>query len=122
MELTSVLMIIGFSLLIILATGFITRKSKSADQFFVGDRQIGTWIGAFTSAAAWTWAPALFVSSQMAYTKGLPGVLWFSIPNALALVMFAFFAKKREKLRNKDILYLNTSDTNMEHAINYYMI
>ena len=101
MELTSVLMIIGFSLLIILATGFITRKSKSADQFFVGDRQIGTWIGAFTSAAAWTWAPALFVSSQMAYTKGLPGVLWFSIPNALALVMFAFFAKKTREVKEQ---------------------
>lgn len=94
MELTSVLVIVGVSLLIIAITGFLTRKAKSADQFFVGNREVGMWTGAFTAAAAWTWAPALFVSSQIAYTKGLPGVFWFSVPNALALVMFAFFAKK----------------------------
>lgn len=93
-SLTGTVVVIGFSILLIAITTILSRKKKSAESFFVGDRSLGTWIGAFTSAAAWTWAPALFVSSQVAYTKGLPGVFWFVVPNALALVMFAFLAKK----------------------------
>ncbi len=86
--------IVGFSLLVIIIAVMLSRKAKSTDQFFVGNREFGMWTGACSSAAAWTWAPALFVSSQIAYTRGLPGVFWFTLPNALALVLFAFLAKK----------------------------
>jgi len=91
---TGILLVVGVSFLIIAIAYIHSRKGKTAEQFFVGNREYGTWIGAFTSAAAWTWAPALFVSSQVAYTRGLPGVFWFTVPNALALIMFAFFANK----------------------------
>ena len=91
---TGIAIVIGFSILLIAIVLFISRKAKSSEQFFVGNRQFGLWTGAFSSAAAWIWAPALFVSSQVAYTKGLPGVFWFIIPNTLALILFAFLAKK----------------------------
>jgi Na+/proline symporter len=57
--------------------------------------------GAFSSAAAWIWAPAIFVSSQIAYTKGLPGVFWFVVPNCLALFVFGFFAKRVRDVMEK---------------------
>jgi len=90
-----------FSIALVIITALLTKKKKSTEQFFVGNRSTGTLVGAITSAAAWTWAPALFVSSQVAYTKGLPGAFWFIIPNALALVMFAFFAKKIRSVMEK---------------------
>ena len=49
---------------------------------------------AFSVAAAWIWAPALFVSAETAYTQGWVGLFWFVIPNVSCLVLFSFFAAK----------------------------
>jgi Na+/proline symporter len=67
----------------------------------VANRNVGPVLGAFSSAAAWIWAPALFVSSQQAYNFGVAGVFWFSIPNALALVFFAFLATRMRKVMSR---------------------
>ena len=37
---------------------------------------------------------ALFVSCQIAYEKGLAGIFWFTLPNALALLAFALLAPR----------------------------
>lgn len=100
-NLTGSIIITAFSILIIAITYLSSRKSKSVEHFLVGNREFGTLIGAFSSAAAWIWAPALFVSSQISYTKGLPGVFWFIVPNTLALIMFAFLAKKVREVMEK---------------------
>lgn len=56
-------------------------------------------IGAFSIAASWIWAPALFVSVQKSFELGVAGLFWFTFPNILALVVFAWLAPKiREKL------------------------
>lgn len=44
-------------------------------------------------AATWIWAPALYVSSQMAHNYGLQGLAWFLIPNVITLLIFGYFAK-----------------------------
>ena len=49
-------------------------------------------VGGSSIAASWIWAPALFVSVQLAYQKGLPGIFWFTFPNIIALAIFAFLA------------------------------
>lgn len=54
-------------------------------------------IGAFSIAASWLWAPALFVSVQKSYELGLPGLFWFTFPNIIALVIFAWLAPKIRK-------------------------
>ncbi|QHI38653.1 Sodium/glucose cotransporter [Kordia antarctica] len=79
----------------------------SRNKFWTGS-QIGflkagsnvSWsFGAFSIAASWIWAPALFVSVQKSYEFGLAGMFWFTLPNILALVLFAFLAPKiRERL------------------------
>ena len=61
------------------------RRPKTKDQFLVADRTLGLWESAFSIAATWVWAPALFLAAQKAYTQGLAGVFWFTVPNVLSL-------------------------------------
>src|SRR3989344_1567500 len=77
------------------------KKYKTIQGFLVAERNVKWWLGATSIAASWIWAPALFVSVQMAYEKGLPGIFWFTLPNIIALALFMFLAPKiREKLPN----------------------
>lgn len=59
------------------------------EEFLLARRGVGPWAGALSVAASWVWAPALFVSAQQAYSRGLPGLMWFTVPNVATLVLFA---------------------------------
>ena len=49
--------------------------------------------------STWIWAPALFTSTENAYTKGFAGLFWFLVPNVLCLILFIPFAKRiREEM------------------------
>ena len=90
-----------FGIFMIAITYFFARwkKYKTIQGFLVAERNVKWWLGATSIAASWIWAPALFVSVQMAYERGLPGIFWFTFPNIIALALFAFLAPKiREKL------------------------
>jgi urea-proton symporter len=67
---------------------------ETREAFLVAERKVGWWIGGTSIAAAWVWAGALFVSVQMAYQKGLPGIFWFTFPNVIALAVFAILGPK----------------------------
>ncbi|MEK9157944.1 MAG: hypothetical protein AAB638_02045 [Patescibacteria group bacterium] len=62
--------------------------------FLLANRKVDWVLGGFTIASSWIWAPALFVSVQVAYQMGLAGIFWFTLPNILALAIFAFLAPK----------------------------
>lgn len=90
-----------FGIAMILITWFFARWKKwhTKEGFLVAGRQVGWFTGGASIAASWIWAPALFVSVQMAYQKGLAGIFWFTFPNVIALAIFAFLAPKiRERL------------------------
>ncbi len=74
------------------------RKKDNEDTFLVSDRSISGLIGLFTVAVAWTWAPALLVSSQKSFESGLGAFLWFAVPNVAALVLFYFLSKRMHQL------------------------
>ncbi|MDD4983860.1 MAG: hypothetical protein PHH82_03430 [Candidatus ainarchaeum sp.] len=92
-------LVIGFGLVMFAITWFFARWKgyKTKLGFLLAGRNVGWILGGATIAASWIWAPALFVSSQMAYTKGLAGIFWFTVPNVLALILFAFFAPQIRK-------------------------
>ena len=94
------LLIAGYGLLAFALSWFFSRKSgKSKEQFLLANRSLGKWESAFSIAATWIWAPALFIAAQKAYTQGLAGLFWFTVPNVLCLIIFAFFAQKiRQKM------------------------
>ena len=83
-----------YAVLMIGVTLMFTRKTTDAEGFHVADRRIGSVIAAMSIAATWIWAPSLFTSSEMAYTRGVPGMFWFTVPNVLCLILFIPFAKR----------------------------
>lgn len=76
-----------------------TKKENNIERFCVGNRNTGWMVSALSIAATWIWAPALFISTENAYTKGFAGLFWFLVPNVLCLILFIPFAKRiREEM------------------------
>ncbi|MBT3817386.1 MAG: hypothetical protein HOE80_03950 [Candidatus Magasanikbacteria bacterium] len=80
----------------ILITYFFSKwkNHQTKEQFLVANRQVGWFMGGSSIAASWLWAPALFISVQLAYEKGLAGIFWFTLPNIIALAIFALLAPR----------------------------
>jgi Na+/proline symporter len=67
--------------------------------FLLARRELNTFQGSLSIAAAWLWAPGLFISAQIAYQKGLVGLFWFCFGNFLTLMLFGLVIPKlRERL------------------------
>jgi len=100
-ELQGYLFLVLFGLAMIAITYFVSRKkiwTNSQIGFLKAGGKVSWGIGAFSIAASWIWAPALFVSVQKSYELGVAGLFWFTFPNILALVVFAWLAPR---IRNK---------------------
>jgi Na+/proline symporter len=68
--------------------------NDSKTSFLLARRELNTFQGSLSVAAAWLWAPGLFISAQQAYVNGLVGLFWFCLGNFLTLGAFAYFAKR----------------------------
>lgn len=86
--------LIGFAVAMFLVTQFFARRKDSGTRegFLVAGRDVNWFIGGCSIAASWIWAPALFISCQIAYEKGCAGLFWFMAPNVLALALFGLLA------------------------------
>ena len=62
--------------------------------FLLARRELNFASGALSIAAAWLWAPGLFISAQQAYMNGIAGLFWFCLGNFLTLMFFAGYAYK----------------------------
>jgi len=71
---------------------FFTSKDESREDFLVSGRKLTVWRGAASMAVSWVWAPAIFFCALMAFTKGLPGLFWFTVPNILCFFIFSVIA------------------------------
>jgi SSS family transporter len=89
----------GYGVLMVFVTWLTQRKEKvTTELYLVANRNISLIYNAFAIAASWIWAPALLVSSEMAYTKGISGAFWFCVPNIVAVAIFAFGATRLRNL------------------------
>lgn len=86
------LLLLFYFIAVSLITKFIRKGNTSKLNYLVANRSIPWWMAAFSLAATWVWAPAMFIASEKAYTAGWVGVFWFITPNVLTLVIFAYFA------------------------------
>lgn len=59
---------------------------RSTHDFLVAGRRVGLGFGVGSVIASWTWAMAVMMSSAQAYTYGVSGLWWFTIPNGLAVI------------------------------------
>mgnify|MGYP000167323923 CR=1 FL=1 len=89
---SGIVMLVVFFVLMLGLSAIYSRGVRGKEGFLVANRELGLWQTAFSIAATWTWAPALFVSAQMAYDKGFSGLFWFLVPNVLCLIVFSEFA------------------------------
>lgn len=74
--------------LFFITTAIVIRRIfvKSTGDFLVAGRRIGLGFGVSSIIASWTWAMAVMMCSAQAYTYGVSGLWWFTIPNGLAIV------------------------------------
>lgn len=98
-ETTGYIFLAVFGLSMIIVTYIFTRwkKFNSKAGFILAGRKVDWFLGGTSIAASWIWAPALFVSVQLAYEKGLAGLFWFTFPNVIALLLFGLLAPKIRK-------------------------
>lgn len=95
----TLIILLTYAAVMLGVTVLMTKKENNVEQFCVGNRNIGWMVSALSIAATWIWAPALFTSTENAYTKGFAGLFWFLIPNVLCLILFIPFAKRiREEM------------------------
>ncbi|MGE3769612.1 MAG: sodium:solute symporter [Bdellovibrionales bacterium] len=95
---TGLLILIGF-IAVMAATSWITRpRQHDFEDFVVMRRQLGPWAGAASIAVSWIWAPAVFICSMKAYTQGLAGLFWFTVPNILCFFLFIPLALRLKKI------------------------
>ena len=94
------LLIAGYAIAALAVTWFFARQEHPGkESFLLAERSVGLLPSAFSIAATWIWAPALFIASAKAYTQGIAGLFWFTVPNVLCLIVFASFAERvRAKL------------------------
>ncbi len=90
----TILVLLIYAALMLITTVTFTKKEKDISGFCVGNRNMGWLISALSIAATWIWAPALFTSTENAYSKGFAGLFWFLVPNVLCLILFIPFAKR----------------------------
>lgn len=95
----TLIVLLTYAAVMLGVTVIMTKKENNIEQFCVGNRNIGWLMSALSIAATWIWAPALFTSTENAYTKGFAGLFWFLVPNVLCLILFIPFAKRiREEM------------------------
>ncbi len=88
------LFLVIFGLLMFIITYFFAKNKKriTKQRFLLANRTVGWFLGGSSIAASWIWAPALFISVQVAYENGLAGLFWFTVPNIIALIIYIFLA------------------------------
>lgn len=95
----TLIVLLTYATVMLGVTVLMTKKENNIERFCVGNRNSGWMVSALSIAATWIWAPALFTSTENAYTKGFAGLFWFLVPNVLCLILFIPFAKKiREEM------------------------
>lgn len=89
---------IGFALMlglgaVMFVVAFAVRSMvKNTHDFVIADRRIGFGFGVGSVIAVWTWSMAVMMSSAQAFTFGTSGLIWFVVPNGLAVMVMVPFA------------------------------
>jgi urea-proton symporter len=89
---------IGFALMLglgafMFVVAFTVRTMvKNTHDFVIADRRIGFGFGVGSVIAVWTWSMAVMMSSAQAFTFGISGLIWFVVPNGLAVMAMVPFA------------------------------
>jgi urea-proton symporter len=115
--------LLGYGIFMFMLATYYLDPSKTKENYLVADRKIGWLKSGFSVAATWIWAPALFVATLKAYTQGIAGLFWFTVPNIACLLIFTYFAiKVREMCPKGFTLSSFMRDKYSDRVQNLYLI
>jgi urea-proton symporter len=85
-------LMLGLGVFMFGIAGGVRAMVRSTHDFVIAGRRIGLGFGVGSVIAVWTWSMAVMMSSAQAYTWGTSGLVWFIVPNGLAVVAMVPFA------------------------------
>jgi Na+/proline symporter len=71
---------------------------KSTHDFIIAGRKLGFGFGVAGLVSVWTWVVGILMPAAVTFSFGLSGLLWFTVPNGLAVVAVVPFARKLRRL------------------------
>jgi len=87
-----VALMLGLGAFMLLVAAAVRSMVKNTHDFVIADRRIGFGFGVGSVIAVWTWSMAVMMSSAQAYSFGVSGLIWFVVPNGLAVMVMVPFA------------------------------
>ena len=84
--------IIGLGIVMLCLALAVRTMIRTTDDYVAAGRRIGLGFGVGSVIAVWTWSVAVLTSAAVTYTWGISGLLWFVVPNGLAIMLLAPFA------------------------------
>lgn len=84
----------GLGLVLLAVAVGMRRLASNTHDFITTGRGIGP-ASVSARSAVWTWSMAVLMSSAQAFTWGTSGLLWFIVPNSLAVIVMVRFAVRR---------------------------
>jgi urea-proton symporter len=85
-------LMLGLGALMFLIAFVVKTMVRSTHDFVIAGRRIGFGFGVGSVIAVWTWSMAVMMSSAQAFTWGTSGLIWFVVPNGLAVMIMVPFA------------------------------
>ena len=92
-------LLFGPGIVLLLIALAVKGAVKTTHNFVISGRLLGFGFGVASLISVWTWSMAVMLSSAQAYTWGTSGLVWFIVPNGLAVIIMVPFALKlRQKM------------------------
>jgi Na+/proline symporter len=92
-------LLFGPGIVLLLIALVVKGAVKTTHNFVISGRLLGFGFGVASLISVWTWSMAVMLSSAQAYTWGTSGLIWFIVPNGLAvIIMVPFGLKVRQKM------------------------
>ncbi|ODQ85216.1 sodium:solute symporter family protein [Mycolicibacterium holsaticum] len=93
------LLLFGPGIVLLLIALVVRGAVKTTHNYVISGRLLGFGFGVASLISVWTWSMAVMLSSAQAYTWGTSGLVWFIVPNGLAvIIMVPFGLKVRKKM------------------------
>jgi Na+/proline symporter len=85
-------LMLGLGVFMFFVASVVRKMVRNTHDFVIADRRIGFGFGVGSVIAVWTWSMAVMMSSAQAFTFGTSGLIWFVVPNGLAVMAMVPFA------------------------------
>lgn len=85
-------LMLGLGALMLIVASAVRAMARDTHSFVIAGRRIPLGFGVGSVIAVWTWSMAVMLSSAQAFTWGVSGLLWFIVPNGLAVMVMVPFA------------------------------